>query len=72
MYLIKNLSHLIDVAILKELHNKDLLLEKPIVLNPHCPVVDRNIIPSIRCHGKKRTNRKKVGTNVKRRENEEI
>ena len=72
MYLIKNLSHLIDVAILKELHNKDLLLEKPIVLNPHCPVVDKNIIPSIRCQGKNKiTNRKKVGTNVKRREDNE-
>ena len=68
----KNLSYLIDAAILEELHNKDLLLKKPLVLNPHCPVVDKSIIPSIRCQGKNKiTNRKKVGTDIKRREDNE-
>ena len=59
-------------SVLQELHNKDLLLKKPLVLNPHCPVVDKSIIPSIRCQGKNKiTNRKKVGTDIKRREDNE-
>ena len=64
---------LLDQACLKALDDKGLLNKKPIVLNPHCPVVDKNIIPSTRCQGKtKITNRKKTPTNVKRRENEEV
>ena len=64
---------LLDQACLKALDDKGLLNKKPIVLNPNCPVVDKNIIPSIRCQGKsKLTNRKKTPTNVKRRENEEV
>lgn len=63
---------LLDQACLKALDNKGLLNKKPIILNPNCPVVSKNIIPSIKCQGNKRTNRKNTPTNVKRRENEEV
>jgi hypothetical protein len=74
MSLIKkyNFDYLLDQACLKALDNKGLLNKKPIVLNPHCPVVDKNIIPSIRCQGKSKiTNRKKTPSDVKRREDNE-
>ena len=65
--LINKFIDLVDDAIVEELMNKELLNKKPIVLNPHYPVVDKSVIPSIRSQGKtKITNKKKVPTSIQR------
>ena len=62
---------LLDQACLKALDDKGLLNIKPITIN-HL-VVDKSGVPTPRTEGKSKvTNRKKLNTVVKRRENEEV
>jgi len=70
VYLIKKYESdfLLDQACLKALDDKGLLPKKPKIIG-YAPVVDRGVTPSIASQRKsKATNRKKMNTNVNRKE----